>query len=114
MQNENDLLFTRPQNLAVPKLGSFTNKKLNITQAIKFVFYRVKSLWEKEKMLVASIFSFSHNVFKCLFLFIYIFSARVKSGHFVVRVNYYAMCRLKVKNQCPGLTQMDGVMLTKI
>ena len=31
---------------------------------LKFASERVKTLWEKEKMLVTSIFSFSHNVFK--------------------------------------------------
>ena len=33
-----------------------------------YVFVQVKTSWEKEKMLVTSIFSFSHNVFKSLLL----------------------------------------------
>ena len=32
-----------------------------------FVFDRIKNMWEKEKVLVTSIFSIFHNVFKELF-----------------------------------------------
>ena len=47
------------------KLKTFANDKLSLTEKLKFVFRR-KTLWEKEKMLVTSIFYFSYNVFKSL------------------------------------------------
>ena len=53
--------------LRLPKLKAFTDNKLNVTQDIKVSFIGWKTLWEKKKMLVTSIFFFSHNVFKSLF-----------------------------------------------
>ena len=54
--------------LGLPKLIAFADDKLNNTQNIRFVFHRIeKTLWEKKKMLVTSIFFFSHNVFKRFF-----------------------------------------------
>ena len=44
------------------KFKAFADDNLNMTE-------NLKTLWEKEKMLVTIIFSFSHNVFKkgCFF-----------------------------------------------
>ena len=44
------------------KLSVIESKILVIESVIES-----KTLWEKEKMLVASVFSFSHIVFKCSF-----------------------------------------------
>ena len=38
-----------------------------LLKTFKFSFIGQKTLWEKKKMLVTSIFFFSHNVFKSLF-----------------------------------------------
>ena len=47
------------------KLKAFAGDKINRTLKQKFFFWvGKKTLWEKEKMLVTSIFSFFHNVFK--------------------------------------------------
>ena len=45
-----------------------TINKINVTKNLKFVLGRVENTVEKEKMLVTSIFFFSHNVFKGFFL----------------------------------------------
>ena len=45
------------------KFNAFADDKIDVTKESKFVLGRVETLWEKEKMLVTSIFSFSHNVF---------------------------------------------------
>ena len=42
----------------------FLKDKLHEGQMMNFVLERVKTLWEKEKMLVTSIFSFSLNISK--------------------------------------------------
>ena len=44
------------------KLKGFADEKINMNQKLKYVSVRV----EKEKMLITSIFSFSHNVFKVI------------------------------------------------
>ena len=49
------------------KLKEFADNKTNIDEKLKFGFGKVETLWEKEKMLVTSIFSFSH-VYKKLLL----------------------------------------------
>ena len=56
------------KNLKQSRLKTFAHDNIKITQKLKFVLGRVEKLWEKEKMLVTSIFSFSHNVFKSLLL----------------------------------------------
>ena len=49
------------------KLKEFAEDKINVTQKLKFDFGRVENIVRKSsKMLVTSIFSFSHNVFKRL------------------------------------------------
>ena len=59
------------------KFKACADDKINLNENLKFVLWKVnKTLWEKEKMPVTSIFSFSHNVFIRLFLF----GGRHKSG----------------------------------
>ena len=48
------------------KLKAFADMKLNAAKMMISIFYRVETLWEKEKMLVTSIFSFSLNNFQSL------------------------------------------------
>ena len=51
--------------LGCSKLKAFADDKINVNEKIEICFGKDrKTLWEKEKMLVTSIFSFSHNVFK--------------------------------------------------
>ena len=51
------------------KLKAFADNKIKVLKMMIFLYLiRLKTLWEKEKMLVISIFSFSYNVFEsCLF-----------------------------------------------
>ena len=49
------------------KLKVFADNKIKVLKMMIFVFDRVENTVGKEKMLVTSIFSFSHNVFKGLF-----------------------------------------------
>ena len=49
------------------KLKASADDKLNVNEKMEFVLEGLKTLLEKEKMLVTSIFSFSNNVFKRLF-----------------------------------------------
>ena len=51
------------------KLKAFADDKINVAENFKFVLERVENMvGKKEKMLVTSILSFSHNVFKRLLL----------------------------------------------
>ena len=52
--------------LDVTKLKAFADDKIKVAQMTISVFDKVKTLWEKEKMLVTRIFSFSYNVLKRL------------------------------------------------
>ena len=45
------------------KLKAFADGKLKVTVMLRFAFHWVKTLWEKDKMLVTSNFSYSRNVF---------------------------------------------------
>ena len=55
------------KNFEMAKLKVFADNKINVAQMIVPVFDRIeKTSWEKGKMLVTSIFSNSHNVFKRL------------------------------------------------
>ena len=47
-----------------PKLKVSAEEKLNLAKWLFLSFLELKTLWENEKMLVTSIFSFSHNVFQ--------------------------------------------------
>ena len=50
--------------LGLPKLKAFADDKINVTQKLKFALGRGrKHCGKRKKMLVTSIFSFSHNVF---------------------------------------------------
>ena len=49
------------------KWKAFADNSFSVAQMIEFVFDREEILWEKEKMLVTSIFSFFHSIFKTLF-----------------------------------------------
>ena len=44
-------------------LNASADDKVSVTPMIGCVFEGLKTLWEKEKMLVTGIFSFSHDVF---------------------------------------------------
>ena len=51
------------------KWKAFADDKLNVTENLKFVLGRVENIAGKgEKMLVTSIFSFFHHVFKRLLI----------------------------------------------
>ena len=54
--------------LKCSKLKAFADNKLNLAKKLKFVLGRVENMWKKERMLVTSIFSFSHIVFKRLLI----------------------------------------------
>ena len=55
-------------NFNQAKLKPFADNELNVAQMIISIINRVeKTLWEKEKLLVTSIFCFSHNVTKHIF-----------------------------------------------
>ena len=58
--------FTNEKILNCNKFKAFAGNKINVTQKSKFVLEMVENIGEKEKMLVTSIFSFSHIVFKRL------------------------------------------------
>ena len=49
-------------------LKAFADDKIYVTEKLKFVLRSIENIMGKEKMLVTSIFSSSHNVFKRLFL----------------------------------------------
>ena len=46
------------------KSKAFPDDKLNMNQKLNFVLGRVENIVEKEKILVTSSFSFSHNFFQ--------------------------------------------------
>ena len=46
------------------------DKKCNLGTEIHFGMGRKNIVWKKEKMLDSSIFSFSHNVFRCFFFMV--------------------------------------------
>ena len=52
------------KNLTLSKLKAFADDKINVN--INDTFIEYKTLWEKEKILSTSIFSFSHYVLKRL------------------------------------------------
>ena len=55
--------------LGMTSLKASADDKLNVTKITIFLFDRVETLWEKKKMLVTSIFCFSHSVFQGLLLY---------------------------------------------
>ena len=56
------------KNVALSKLKAFTDNNIYVDQmmGLSLIFDRKKTLWDKEKMLVTIISSFTHNVFKQL------------------------------------------------
>ena len=57
------------KNLDCSKIKAFADDIINMTEKLKFVLGRFENVvGKKEKMLVASIFSISHNVFKRLLI----------------------------------------------
>ena len=56
-----------PKTELLEELNTFVDNKVNVTQN-SLPKEGWKTLWDKEKILVDSIFSFFHNVFKGLFL----------------------------------------------
>ena len=56
------------KTIAWPYFKAFADDNLNVAKMAKLVFDRVETIPEKEKKLVTSIFSFSHNVSKVYFL----------------------------------------------
>ena len=80
MQMTNLILFYPLLNnnlLDQSKLKVLADDKISVTKKLKFVLERLENVVEKEKMLVTSIFSCSHNVFKRL-----LFQGGQKSGLF--------------------------------
>ena len=57
-------LYQTTKILDKTKSKVFTDDKLNVVKMIIFLFDRVENIVNKMKMLVTSIFSFSHNTFK--------------------------------------------------
>ena len=58
--------FPNDKVLDETKFKAFADDKLNNKKIIFLSLIEWKTFWEQEKMLVTSIFSFSHNVFKSL------------------------------------------------
>ena len=52
--------------LDLSNLKAFTDDKISVTQKVNFVLYGIENIMRKGEMLVTSILSFSHNVFKSL------------------------------------------------
>ena len=50
------------------ELKALADDKLNLAEKMKFVFRGVEKLWEKEEILVSSIFSVVYSVFQSLLL----------------------------------------------
>ena len=61
--------------LNLSKLKAFADDKVNLAEKLKLVLGGVENIVGKEEMLVTSIFTFSHSVFKRL-----PFQGRFKSG----------------------------------
>ena len=59
-------LYRTKKILDIAKLKACADYKLNVAKIVISLFDNKKTLWEKEKMLVSSIFSFSHSVFQNL------------------------------------------------
>ena len=65
----NDKIFLPNDKISdQSKLKAFAEDKLKVIQMAKFVLDKIENIVRKEEMLVTSIFFFSHNVFKRLFL----------------------------------------------
>ena len=60
--------FTKQKIRSQVKIEAFTGNNLGDVEMMEFIFEWVRKPLEKRKMLVTSILSFSHNVFKGLLL----------------------------------------------
>ena len=68
LSSGNELSFYQKTTFhACFKLKEYAGNKIDVTKKLKFVLGRIENLVRKEKMLVTSIFAFSHNVLKGLF-----------------------------------------------
>ena len=56
--------FPHDKILDQTELNAFADNKLNVTKMIILALIEKKTLWEKEKLLVQAISSFSRNVFQ--------------------------------------------------
>ena len=71
MQGRSETVLPNDKSLDMTKLKAFADDKLNVAKITISLFDSVeKTLWEKEKMLVTSNFSFSHSVFQSLFFMV--------------------------------------------
>ena len=58
------------QHVDWSKLKAFVDDKINVNEKLKFCLGRDRNIvWEKDKMLIFSIFSLSHNVFESPLIF---------------------------------------------
>ena len=89
-----------PNNITLDwsKLKALADDMLNVTEILKFDLERVENIVGKEKMLVASIFSFPHNVFKW-----HLFQGRKMSGFCGKE---FKMTRVVVKLQYTHVAQL--------
>ena len=55
------------KTLDLSKFKAFTDDNMNVIEKLKLVLGRVDNCGKNEKMLVTSIFFFSHHVFKSFF-----------------------------------------------
>ena len=62
-------LFSNNKILDVAKLKAFTDEKLHVAKMTISLFDRVENTVVKGKMLITSIFTFSHSVFQCRLLY---------------------------------------------
>ena len=58
------LLLLNDKILALSKFNAFADDSFSVALIVQFVFERIENTVGKEKQLVTSTFSFSHNVFE--------------------------------------------------
>ena len=63
-------MFFKRLLLYLSKVKAFSEDKINVSLKQILFWDGKKTLWEEEKMLATSIFSFSHNGFKRLLLYL--------------------------------------------
>ena len=74
------------------KFKAFADDNVNVNEQLKFGMRRTEKLWKKEKMLVTSIFFFSHNVFKRL-LSLKVMCGKELSPFFAKIWSIYMFCK---------------------
>ena len=80
--------------LCLTKLKAFADDKLNVTQNVKVVFHRIENIEGKKENAGASIFFFSHSVFKRLFSPVRQKSALCGKGLRNYNVSKLSLCRV--------------------